>query len=96
MLAPIRWAKTLLEGARLVAEDIRAIKANDPAARSNFEVALVYPGLHALFMHRVAHQLRVGTVWVNSYRAVGPMAPFGTGSGRASRSTRRRASGGGW
>ena len=27
--------------------------------------------------HRMARDLRAGTVWVNSYRAVGPMAPFG-------------------
>jgi (Z)-2-((N-methylformamido)methylene)-5-hydroxybutyrolactone dehydrogenase len=27
--------------------------------------------------HRVAHQLRAGTVWVNSYRLVAPNAPFG-------------------
>ncbi|MEA2419305.1 MAG: (Z)-2-((N-methylformamido)methylene)-5-hydroxybutyrolactone dehydrogenase [Thermoleophilaceae bacterium] len=27
--------------------------------------------------HRVAHRLRAGTVWVNSYRAVAPNAPFG-------------------
>jgi acyl-CoA reductase-like NAD-dependent aldehyde dehydrogenase len=27
--------------------------------------------------HRMARELRVGTVWINSYRAVGPMAPFG-------------------
>ncbi len=27
--------------------------------------------------HRVAHAIRAGTVWVNAYRAVGPMAPFG-------------------
>jgi acyl-CoA reductase-like NAD-dependent aldehyde dehydrogenase len=27
--------------------------------------------------HRVAHQLRVGTVWVNSYRVVAPNVPFG-------------------
>ena len=26
---------------------------------------------------RVAQRLRAGTVWVNAYRAVGPMAPFG-------------------
>jgi aldehyde dehydrogenase (NAD+) len=25
----------------------------------------------------MARDLRAGTVWVNSYRAVGPMAPFG-------------------
>ncbi|MBV9816896.1 MAG: aldehyde dehydrogenase [Solirubrobacterales bacterium] len=27
--------------------------------------------------HRMALGLRAGTVWINSYRAVGPMAPFG-------------------
>jgi acyl-CoA reductase-like NAD-dependent aldehyde dehydrogenase len=27
--------------------------------------------------HRVAHQLRAGTVWVNSYRVVAPNVPFG-------------------
>ena len=27
--------------------------------------------------HRMARELRAGTVWVNAYRAVGPMAPFG-------------------
>jgi acyl-CoA reductase-like NAD-dependent aldehyde dehydrogenase len=38
--------------------------------------------------HRLAHGIRAGTVWVNSYRAVGPMAPFGgfkaSGIGRES------------
>jgi aldehyde dehydrogenase (NAD+) len=27
--------------------------------------------------HRVAHALRAGTVWVNSYRVVSPRVPFG-------------------
>ncbi len=27
--------------------------------------------------HRVAHGIRAGTVWINAYRSVGPMAPFG-------------------
>jgi (Z)-2-((N-methylformamido)methylene)-5-hydroxybutyrolactone dehydrogenase len=27
--------------------------------------------------HRMASALRAGTIWINSYRAVGPMAPFG-------------------
>jgi serine O-acetyltransferase len=38
-------------------EDIRAYCQNDPAARSPLEVALVYPGLHALWIHRAAHAL---------------------------------------
>ena len=63
MFAPIRWAKKLLQGADLVMEDVRAIKANDPAARTTFEVVLVYPGLHALWMHRVSHEL-----WLNDHK----------------------------
>jgi serine O-acetyltransferase len=41
-------------------EDVRAIEANDPAARSSLETLLVYPGLHALWMHRVAHKMWEG------------------------------------
>lgn len=36
-------------------EDIRAIFAKDPAARSTLEVLICYPGLHALWFHRRAH-----------------------------------------
>jgi serine O-acetyltransferase len=57
MVAPIRWAKKLMHGAELAVEDVRAILANDPAARSAFEVTLVYPGLHAIWLHRAAHAL---------------------------------------
>ncbi|GHU89063.1 serine acetyltransferase [Clostridia bacterium] len=35
--------------------DIGAIRARDPAARSNLEVFFLYPGFHALMSHRVAH-----------------------------------------
>ncbi len=49
--------KTLARGAGLMLEDIRAVRANDPAARNDLEVALVYPGLHALWLHRAAHAL---------------------------------------
>jgi serine O-acetyltransferase len=47
----------LSRAAALMAEDIRAVRANDPAARNGLEVALVYPGLHALWLHRAAHVL---------------------------------------
>jgi serine O-acetyltransferase len=57
MLTAIRWVKELVHGAELLAEDIRSIKANDPAARSTLEVALVYPGLHAVWLHRAAHAM---------------------------------------
>ena len=38
-------------------EDIQAAKDRDPAARSTFEVAVGYTGLHAIWMHRVAHKM---------------------------------------
>lgn len=37
--------------------DIQAILKRDPAARSGLEVVLCYPGLHAIWAHRVAHGL---------------------------------------
>jgi serine O-acetyltransferase len=36
-------------------EDIQTVFAKDPAARSTLEVLTCYPGLHALWLHRVAH-----------------------------------------
>jgi serine O-acetyltransferase len=36
-------------------ENIRAIFEKDPAARNVLEVVLCYPGLHAIWIHRVAH-----------------------------------------
>ena len=37
--------------------DIRAVKERDPAARNWFEIVLCYPGLWAVWSHRVAHVL---------------------------------------
>lgn len=38
-------------------EDIQTVFARDPAARSVLEVISCYPGLHALWFHRLAHFL---------------------------------------
>ena len=38
-------------------EDIQTVFAKDPAARSVLEVVFCYPGLHALWFHRLAHFL---------------------------------------
>jgi len=46
-------------------EDVRAILDRDPAARGTFEVLTCYPGLHALWLHRLAHWF-----WVSG---VGPL-----------------------
>lgn len=41
----------------LLKEDVKTIFLKDPAARSWPEVLLCYPGLHAIWSHRVAHYL---------------------------------------
>jgi serine O-acetyltransferase len=40
-----------------IANDIRAARERDPAAVSNLEVILAYPGFHARQLHRLAHTL---------------------------------------
>jgi len=40
-----------------LAQDIRAVKERDPAARSSLEIFLLYSGLHAVMWHRLAHWL---------------------------------------
>jgi serine O-acetyltransferase len=46
--------------------DIQSVFDRDPAARSALEVALLYPGLHALWAHRVAHAL-----WTRGFKLLG-------------------------
>lgn len=46
-----------------VREDLAAAKLRDPAARGAWEIALLYPGLHAIWSHRLAHAL-----WVRGFR----------------------------
>jgi len=42
---------------RRIREDIRAVKANDPAARYTLEILLATPGVWAIWAHRVSHWL---------------------------------------
>ena len=42
---------------RTLREDIKTVFAKDPAARSVAEVIFCYPGLHALWLHRLANFL---------------------------------------
>ena len=51
---------------RRLSEDIATIRERDPAARSRFEVLTCYPGLHALFLHRIAHRC-----WTSGWRWLG-------------------------
>lgn len=46
--------RSLLRTAR---QDLAAARRQDPAARSSLEVALLYPGVHAVWAYRLAHHL---------------------------------------
>jgi len=45
-----RWIRTVLE-------DVRAVRANDPAVRSTLEAVLCHLPLHAILIHRLAHRI---------------------------------------
>jgi serine O-acetyltransferase len=47
-------------------EDVQAVFDHDPAARTTLEVVLTYPGLHAIWLHRVAHFL-----WLHDLKLIG-------------------------
>lgn len=59
-------------------EDIRSVKERDPAARSTLEVLLCYPGLWAVWIHRVAHALWHAKLRLVA-RMLSQMGRFGTG-----------------
>ena len=40
-----------------IKEDINSVFDRDPAARTSFEVILNYPGMHAIWIHRLSHKL---------------------------------------
>ena len=42
---------------RAIREDINSVFDRDPAARSVLEIIFCYPGLHAVWFHRIAHWL---------------------------------------
>ncbi len=46
--------------------DIACILERDPAARSSWEVLTCYPGLHAIYIHKLAHWF-----WLNGLRWLG-------------------------
>jgi serine O-acetyltransferase len=51
---------------RQLREDIQSVFQRDPAARSTWEVLTCYPGLHAVYVHRLAHWF-----WNNGLRWLG-------------------------
>jgi len=40
-----------------IKEDINSVFDRDPAARTSFEVLTNYPGMHAIWIHRLSHKL---------------------------------------
>jgi len=58
--------------------DIRTVLERDPAARSALEVLLCYPGVHAIWHHRVAHRLWQRS-WRTAARFVSHLSRFVTG-----------------
>lgn len=42
---------------KTIREDIQCVLERDPAARHWLEVVTSYPGLHAIWLHRIAHRL---------------------------------------
>ena len=49
-------------------EDVASVFERDPAARSTWEVLTCYPGLHAIWIHRVASWFwRLGLCWLGRF-----------------------------
>jgi serine O-acetyltransferase len=59
-------------------EDIRTIKERDPAAKNYLEIFLCYPGLHAIWFHRMAHFL-YQKEWYTTARLVSHFTRWFTG-----------------
>jgi serine O-acetyltransferase len=61
-------------------EDLEAAKQRDPAVRSSAELLLGYPGLHAIWSHRLTHRMwkypslalpaRLISLWTRSFTGV--------------------------
>ena len=59
-------------------EDLRTARKRDPAARSGTEILLVYSGMHAVWIFRLAHRLWVAKVFLGA-RMLSQFARFLTG-----------------
>ena len=59
-------------------EDIEVVMQRDPAAKSKLEVVLCYPGLHAIWLHRLAHKF-YKRGWILLPRLINTFSRFLTG-----------------
>ncbi|MGI0788885.1 serine O-acetyltransferase [Pseudomonas aeruginosa] len=62
-----------------VREDIQSVFHRDPAARNALEVLTCYPGLHAVWLHRLAHGLWTTSGWKWLARLVSNFGRWMTG-----------------
>lgn len=62
-----------------IREDVRSIFERDPAARSTLEVLLCYPGLYAVWTHRITHWLWQHHLYLVA-RVLSQFARFYTGA----------------
>ena len=71
-------AKAVYHECLAIRDEVDSILERDPAATGRAEVLLLYSGLHALLMHRVAHRMQQKG-WQIPARAVSQLAKFLTG-----------------
>ncbi len=50
---------------KIIREDVQSVLDRDPAARNVLEVLFCYPGLHAIWVHRLSHRL-----WVRGFKII--------------------------
>ncbi|MDR2378006.1 MAG: serine O-acetyltransferase [Bifidobacteriaceae bacterium] len=55
--SPAATFSALRRFGRVLRDDLATAQRRDPAARTKIEVALAYPGVHALWVHRLTHRL---------------------------------------
>jgi serine O-acetyltransferase len=75
---PSRRTQGATEMLEQMRRDVRTVLERDPAARSAVEVVLCTPGVHAIWIHRVAHRLW-GAGWKLGGRWLSHVARFLTG-----------------
>lgn len=49
----------------MIRRDVKSALERDPAARSSFEILLLYPGLHAVWIHRITHWF-----WLHNFKLI--------------------------
>jgi serine O-acetyltransferase len=62
---PFRPVRDLIEYFTIVRGDVLSAQERDPAARSAFEILLLYPGLHAVWLHHINHWL-----WKRNFKLI--------------------------